>query len=183
MISLSSVGHRRASVDVEDPNFEHREYDRWAAYGQSKTANALFAVSLDTVGEPHDIRAFSVHPGGVITELISHMTTEEVRAYGVLDEHERPIIDPARNMKTPEQGAATSVWCATSRQLEGLGGVYCEDCDIAIPVSGDSKELRGVDTSQANECGWRKESCYVVPRLRAYPPSDRAHDTAIRSRM
>src|SRR5215469_11508274 len=144
VVSLSSVGHRRAAVDFEDPNFEYREYDRWIAYGQSKTANALFAVALDAVGQRDAIRAFSVHPGGVVTDLIRYMTTEEVRAYGVLDEHGRPIIDPARNMKTPEQGAATSLWCATSRQLEGLGGVYCEDCDIAIPVPEDSTELRGV---------------------------------------
>ena len=144
VVSLSSVGHRRAPVDFEDPNFEHREYDRWVAYGQSKTANALFAVALDDIGERDGIRAFSVHPGGVITDLIRYMSTDEVRTYGVLDERGRPIIDPARNMKTPEQGAATSAWCATSRQLEGLGGVYCEDCDIAVPVPGDSKELRGV---------------------------------------
>ena len=144
VVSLSSVGHRRGAVDFEDPNFEHREYDRWLAYGQSKTANALFAVSLDEIGQRDGIRAFSVHPGGVITDLIRFMTTEEVRAYGVLDEHGQPIIDPARNMKTPEQAAATSIWCATTRQLEGLGGVYCEDCDIAVPVPGDSKELHGV---------------------------------------
>ena len=144
VVSLSSVAHRRAQVNFEDPNFEHREYDRWIAYGQSKTANALFAVGLDVIGEPDGIRAFSVHPGGVITDLIRYMSTEEVRAAGALDENGRPIIDPARNMKTPEQGAATSVWCATSHQLEGLGGVYCEDCDIAVPVPGDSTELRGV---------------------------------------
>jgi len=144
VVSLSSVGHRRAQIDFQDPNFERREYDRWAAYGQSKTANALFALSLDSVGEPHGIRAFSVHPGGVITDLIRHMSAEELRGYGVLDGQGRPIIDPARNMKTPEQGAATSVWCATSSQLEGLGGVYCENCDIAIEVPGDSTELRGV---------------------------------------
>lgn len=144
VVSLSSVGHRRAPVNFEDPNFERREYDRWAAYGQSKSANALFAVSLDTVGESHDIRAFSVHPGGVVTDLLRHMPTEEVRAYGVLDEHGGAIIDPARNKKTVEQGAATSVWCATSRQLEGFGGVYCENCDIAVQVPGDSTELRGV---------------------------------------
>jgi NAD(P)-dependent dehydrogenase (short-subunit alcohol dehydrogenase family) len=144
VVSLSSVGHRRAKVNFEDPNFEQREYDRWVAYGQSKTANALFAVGLDTLGEPDGIRAFSVHPGGVVTDLIRYMSTAEVRAYGVLDEQGRPIIDPARNMKTPEQGAATSVWCATNRQLDGLGGVYCENCDIAVPVSGDSSELRGV---------------------------------------
>ena len=144
VISLSSVGHRRAPVNFEDPNFERREYDRWVAYGQSKSANALFAVGLDTIGEPDGIRAFSVHPGGVITDLIRYMSPKEVRGYGVLDENGEPIIDPARNMKTPEQGAATSVWCATSRQLEGLGGLYCENCDIAVPVPADSTELRGV---------------------------------------
>jgi len=144
VVSLSSVGHRRAPVDFEDPNFEHREYNRWVAYGQSKSANALFAVSLDAAGEPHGIRAFSVHPGGVVTDLTRHMSAEELRAYGVLDEHGRPIIDPASNKKTPEQGAATSVWCATSPQLDGRGGVYCEDCDIAVPVPGDSTELHGV---------------------------------------
>lgn len=144
VVSLSSVGHRRAPVDFDDPNFERREYNRWVAYGQSKSANALFAVSLDAIGEPHGIRAFSVHPGGVVTDLTRHMSAEELRAYGVLDEHGRPIIDPAGNKKTPEQGAATSVWCATNSQLDGLGGVYCEDCDIAVPVPGDSKELHGV---------------------------------------
>ena len=144
VVSLSSVGHRRAPVDFEDSNFEHRDYDRWVAYGQSKSANALFAVSLDMVGEPHGVRAFSVHPGGVITDLVRYMSADELRAYEVLDERGQPIIDPAHNKKTAEQGAATSVWCATSRQLDGLGGVYCEDCDIAIPVPGDSKELHGV---------------------------------------
>ena len=144
VVSLSSVGHRRAPVDFEDPTFEHRDYDPWVAYGQSKSANALFAVRLDAIGDGDGIRAFSVHPGGVVTNLVRHMSIEELRAYGVVDERGRPIIDPARNMKTPEQVAATSVWCATSPRLDGLGGVYCEDCDIAVQVPGDSKELRGV---------------------------------------
>jgi NAD(P)-dependent dehydrogenase (short-subunit alcohol dehydrogenase family) len=144
VVSLSSRGHRRAAVDFDDPNFERREYDRWVAYGQSKTANALFAVALDAIAEPHGVRAFSLHPGGVITDLVRYMSAEELRASGALDEAGRPIIDPARNMKTPEQGAATSVWCATSRQLEGLGGVYCENCDIAVAVPADSTEHLGV---------------------------------------
>jgi hypothetical protein len=72
------------------------------------------------------------------------MSAEELRAYGALEEDGQPIIDPVRNMKTLEQGAATSVWCATSRQLDGLGGVYCENCDIAIPVPADSTEQLGV---------------------------------------
>ena len=144
VVTLSSVGHRRAGVDLDDPNFNHRDYEPWLAYGQSKTANALFAITLDALGEPHGVRAFSVHPGGVVTDLVRHMSTAELQSYGVLDEHGQPIIDPARNMKTPQQGAATSIWCATSGQLEGLGGVYCEDCDIAAPVPANSTELRGV---------------------------------------
>ena len=118
--------------------------DRWVAYGQSKTANALFAVALDAKAEPHGVRAFSVHPGGVITDLSKYMSPEELRANGAVDKDGRPVIDPAWNKKTPEQGAATSVWCATSRQLERLGGVYCENCDIAIPVPADSTEQLGV---------------------------------------
>jgi NAD(P)-dependent dehydrogenase (short-subunit alcohol dehydrogenase family) len=144
VVSVSSRGHRRAGVDFDDPNFERREYDRWVAYGQSKTANALFAVALDAKAEPHGVRAFSVHPGGVITDLSRYMSAEELRAYGALDEDGRPVTDPAQNKKTPEQGATTSVWCATSRQLERLGGVYCENCDIAIPVPADSTEQLGV---------------------------------------
>lgn len=86
VVSVSSRGHRRAGVDFDDPNFERREYDRWVAYGQSKTANALFAVALDAIAEPHGVRAFSLHPGGVITDLSRYMSAQELRAYGALDE-------------------------------------------------------------------------------------------------
>lgn len=142
--SVSSRGHKGAGVDFDDPNFQKRAYDRWIAYGQSKSANALFAVALDTVGEQHGVRAFAVHPGGVVTGLTRYTYADEIRTFGVIDEHGRPIIDSARDMKTAEQGAATSVWCATSQQLDGLGGVYCENCDIAIAVPADSTELLGV---------------------------------------
>ena len=144
VVSVSSRGHKRTGVDFDDPNFDRRTYDRFLAYGQSKTANALFAVALDARGEPHGVRAFSLHPGGIITGLVRHMTAEELRGAGIIDDQGRPIIDPERNMKTPEQGAATTVWCATSPQLDGLGGVYCENCDIAGPVPADSTELLGV---------------------------------------
>ena len=144
VVAVSSRGHRAAGVDFDDPNFERREYDRWVAYGQSKSANALFAMALDTIGEPRGVRAFSVHPGGVITDLIRYMSEEEVQASGFLDDRGNPVIDPERNMKTPEQGAATPVWCATSPQLDGLGGVYCEDCDIATVVEADSTDAGGV---------------------------------------
>lgn len=135
VVSLSSNGHRFSGIDLEDPNFERRPYDKWVAYGQSKTANALFALALDVRGEPHHLRAFSVHPGGIATELARSLSDQELSA-----------IHSAftGNLKTPEQGAATSVWCATSPQLDGMGGVYCEDVDIAEAVPADSPEQRGV---------------------------------------
>jgi NAD(P)-dependent dehydrogenase (short-subunit alcohol dehydrogenase family) len=137
VVALSSRGHARAGVDFDDPNFERRPYDKWIAYGQSKTATALFAVALDARGEAHGVRSFSVHPGAVITELMRSMSEEEVTA----------AVARARHVgafKNTEQGAATSVWCATSSQLDGMGGVYCEDCDIAEAVPADFPEQRGV---------------------------------------
>jgi NAD(P)-dependent dehydrogenase (short-subunit alcohol dehydrogenase family) len=143
VVSLSSVGHRRAPVDPDDPNFDRRPYDKWAAYGQSKSANSLFAVELDHRGRGHGVRAFAVHPGGILTGLVRHMTEEELAAYGIV-RAEGALQAPATGFKTVAQGAATSVWCAVSPTLNGRGGVYCEDCDIAEPVAGDSKALSGV---------------------------------------
>lgn len=127
VVSLSSIGHARAGVDLADPHFAHREYDKWVAYGQAKSANALFALHLDTLGAPHGIRAFSVHPGGIKTPLQRHLTMEEQIAMGWYDKDGNP--NPL--FKSVEAGAATSIWCAVSPLLEGLGGVYCEDCNIA----------------------------------------------------
>ena len=143
VVSLSSVGHRRAPVDLDDPNFERRAYDKWAAYGQSKSANSLFAVELDRRGREQGVRAFAVHPGGILTELTRHMTDDELAAYGIVREGDK-FRPPATGFKTVAQGAATSVWCAISPTLDGRGGVYCEDCDIAEAVPGDSKALGGV---------------------------------------
>lgn len=144
VVELSSRGHMRSGVDFDDPNFERHPYERWEAYGQSKTANSLFAVALDKRGEAHGVRAFAVHPGGIITDLTRYMTREEVLATGHVDENGKPLIDPARGMKTAEQGAATSIWCATSPQLDGKGGVYCENCDIAVIIPNDSNGSSGV---------------------------------------
>ena len=137
VISLSSRGHQRADVDFDDPNFEHCPYEKWQAYGQSKTANILFAVELDRRGEPDGIRAFAVHPGGIVTDLLRHMTDDELQGYGLsrTDSHGSlpagKSVDEGGFFKTLEQGAATSVWAAVSPQLNGMGGVYCEDVDIA----------------------------------------------------
>jgi NAD(P)-dependent dehydrogenase (short-subunit alcohol dehydrogenase family) len=146
VIALSSYGHRRAGIDFQDPHFEQRAYDPWVAYGQSKTANALFAVALDAIGTAHGVRSFSVHPGGIIsTDLTRHMSEAELKATGFIDADGKPIIDPYNNKKTPQQGAATTVWCATSQQLADKGGVYCADCEIAALLpSNDSAEMHGV---------------------------------------
>jgi NAD(P)-dependent dehydrogenase (short-subunit alcohol dehydrogenase family) len=144
VVSVSSWGHRRSPVDFEDPNFERRPYDRWSAYGQSKTANVLFAVAADALGKAEGIRAFALHPGSILTGLAKHLSREELELAGVVDSEGRPVLDPARNLKSPAQGAATSVWCATSPLLEGLGGVYCENCDVAplAPEASSSEASR-----------------------------------------
>jgi len=140
VVSLSSIGHRICPPDLEDPNFEHTEYNKWMSYGRAKSANALFAIGLDKRAQGHDVRAFAVHPGGIMTDLQRYMPEEEKRAMGWIDADGK--VD--ERFKTPSQGAATSVWCATSAQLDGQGGVYCEDCDIAEQVPADFKPFTGV---------------------------------------
>lgn len=142
VITLSSTGHKLSAIRFDDPQFE-TGYDKWQAYGQAKTADSLFAIQLDALGEPFGVRAFAVHPGGIMTELQRHLPREEMIASGWMAE------DGTVNerFKSPEQGAATSVWAATSPQLTGMGGVYCEDCDIAEPtiMGSPSARVSGVD--------------------------------------
>jgi NAD(P)-dependent dehydrogenase (short-subunit alcohol dehydrogenase family) len=131
VVALSSIGHRRSDIIWDDINFERREYDPWAAYGQSKTANALFAVGFTQKHGAGGITANAVMPGGIMTGLQKHMKDEEKRALGWIDEHGNP--NP--RFKTPAQGAATSIYAAVSPDLEGIGGKYLEDCAIAKPWS------------------------------------------------
>ncbi|XVV16064.1 SDR family NAD(P)-dependent oxidoreductase [Actinoplanes sp. CA-131856] len=140
VVTLTSLGHRHSPVVFDDPNFETRAYDPWLGYGQSKTAMSLFAVELDRRGQAFGVRAFAAHPGSIVaTGLKQYLTTEELAAGGMVNPDGSPILDPSKQLKTPEQGAATPVWCATSPQLDGLGGVYCENCDIAeLAVTGTS---------------------------------------------
>ncbi len=136
VVSVASLGHCFSPVVIDDVNFERRPYDPWSGYGQSKTANALFAVELDRRGQNVGIRAFSLHPGGITgTGLERHVPPELLKAAGVVDDDGVAVIDPAKGLKTVEQGAATQVWCATSPQLDGMGGVYCENVDIAPMVA------------------------------------------------
>jgi NAD(P)-dependent dehydrogenase (short-subunit alcohol dehydrogenase family) len=137
VVALSSRGHQRAGVDFDDPNYEHRAYVPMEAYGQSKTANILFAVELDRRGEAHSVRAFAAHPGAVVTDLIRYLPAEALRGYGISREDAHgsapagKTVEEGGDFKTLEQGAATSVWCAVSPQLAGIGGVYCHDVEIA----------------------------------------------------
>ncbi|MFI6493887.1 oxidoreductase [Streptomyces sp. NPDC050564] len=135
VVAVSSWGHRFSPVLFDDPHFEHHAYDRWVAYGQSKTANILFALALDERGRADGIRAFSLHPGSIVdTGLKRYLAEEDLKAVGVLDDDGEPILDPDRQLKNVEQGAATSVWCATSPLLDGMGGLYCENSDVAPPM-------------------------------------------------
>jgi NAD(P)-dependent dehydrogenase (short-subunit alcohol dehydrogenase family) len=142
VVALSSRGHKRSGIRFDDLMFEHG-YDRWEAYGQSKSANSLFAVELDALGQDVGVRAFAVHPGPIMTPLQRHLSPEFLREAGWVDE-EGNLAD---RFKTPEQGAATATWAATSPRLDGMGGVYCENCDIAeqtVPGSPTAEES-GVD--------------------------------------
>jgi NAD(P)-dependent dehydrogenase (short-subunit alcohol dehydrogenase family) len=142
VVALSSTGHKRSGIHWDDLQFE-RGYEKWEAYGQAKTANSLFAVQLDALGQAAGVRAFAAHPGGIMTPLQRHLSREEMVGAGWVDEDGHADD----RFKTPEQGASTSTWAATSPQLEGMGGVYCENCDIAKPTEPDSPTARieGVD--------------------------------------
>lgn len=140
VVCLSSIGHRLGPPDLGDPNWESREYDKWAAYGAAKSANALFALHLDTLAQPHGVRAYAVHPGGIATPLQRHLTMEEQRAMGWYDEEG----NVHESFKSTEEGAATSVWAATSPLLEAMGGVYCEDCEVGAMAGEDTPRGSGV---------------------------------------
>lgn len=140
VVTVSSIGHRLGGLDLDDPGFDHRDYDKWLAYGQAKSANALFALQLDKIGEAKGVRAFAVHPGGIATPLQRHLTMDEQKAMGWYDEEG----NVHQAFKSTEEGAATSVWCATSPLLEGKGGVYCEDCEVAKPADPANPRAGGV---------------------------------------
>ncbi len=144
VVAVSSRGHRIGGVDFDDVQFDRRDYHKWMAYGQSKTANALFAVTLDAPGEKHGVRAFSLHPGSIPTDLSRHLSAADMVAMGFRDLQGNIPADKLASYKTVPQGAATSVWCATSGQLDGLGGVYCDDCDIAPLAALDGPRKDGV---------------------------------------
>ncbi|RMB86012.1 SDR family NAD(P)-dependent oxidoreductase [Streptomyces shenzhenensis] len=138
VVSVSSRGHHASGIRWDDVQWRHG-YDKWEAYGQAKTANALFARHLDRLGQDAGVRAFSLHPGGILTPLQRHLPRAEMVERGWIDEQGNPL-NP-EGFKTPEQGAATQLWAATSPRLDGMGGVYLEDCDIAEPAPADGERV------------------------------------------
>ncbi|MGF7026910.1 SDR family NAD(P)-dependent oxidoreductase [Sphingobacterium siyangense] len=151
VVNVSSHGHYFAPFNFDDPNFLHREYETLQGYGQSKTAVNLFSMELDARGQSVHIRSYAVHPGSIgDTELGREVPLELFHKMGFVDADGNMLPEVAASLKTIPQGAATTVWCATSPMLDHIGGVYCEDGDIAV-VSSDITVQKGVHPYSLDE--------------------------------
>lgn len=138
VVSVSSTGHHLSGIRWDDPHFaEPGSYDKWLAYGQSKTANVLFAVELARRG----VAAFSLHPGAILTPLGRHLQESDLDAVMTRDETGQPVLP---DFRSPEQGAATAVFAATSPTLAGHEGAYLEDCVVAPVVPPGPQTTYGV---------------------------------------
>jgi NAD(P)-dependent dehydrogenase (short-subunit alcohol dehydrogenase family) len=147
VVNVSSYGHQMAPFNFDDPNFEHREYQTLLAYGQSKTASNLFALELDNRAKAFNVRAYSLHPGSIAgTELARDADMELFKQMGFFDDQGNMRPEILAGLKTIPQGAATTIWCATSPLLNDIGGVYCEDADIAELDLGNFGKDNGLGT-------------------------------------
>ena len=156
VVNVSSHGHQFAPFDFEDPNFLHRDYETLQAYGQSKTAVNLFSLELDNRARSSNVRAYSLHPGSIGgTELGREAPLELFQKMGFCDADGHLLPEVAASLKTIPQGAATTVWCATSPLLNGIGGVYCEDADIA-PLADDVSMSPGVKAYSLDEASAKR---------------------------
>lgn len=156
VISLSSAGHKISDINWDDLHYRQNAYDKWNAYGQAKTANALFANGLARRLQSSGGQAFSLHPGAIFTPLQRHLPTEEMVNLGWVAEDGSPSEMAARVFKTPEQGCSTTVWAATSPALKGRAGVYCEDCEVAAPTDPNAKGFGGInDYASSDEAAER----------------------------
>lgn len=167
VINVSSHGHQFGTFDFDDPNFQHREYETLQAYGQSKTASNLFALELDNRAKAFNVRAYSLHPGSIAgTELGREAPLELFIKMGFVDEEGNMRPEVLASLKTIPQGAATTVWCATTPLLNNIGGVYCEDVEVALLAS-DSGMSAGVkyyslDEAEAKHLWkWSEETCGI----------------------
>ncbi|MFP5077924.1 SDR family NAD(P)-dependent oxidoreductase [Rhizobium sp. YIM 134829] len=168
LVTLSSAGHRFSDVDLDDPNFDRADYDPWAAYGRSKTANILFAVEFDRRHKARGLRACAIMPGGIRTELGRHMTqSDEEALVASINETNAKAGLPPFAFKTIPQGAATSVWAAIVADADLVGGRYCEDCHVAEIVEGQALRngvrAYAVDGERAKQL-WAKSEEWVGER-------------------
>ncbi|WP_293942709.1 MULTISPECIES: SDR family NAD(P)-dependent oxidoreductase [unclassified Sphingobacterium] len=146
VVNVSSSAHHMGSFNFDDPNFEHTEYNTLVSYGQSKTACNLFTVEFDNRAKAFNVRAYSLHPGEIAgTELGRGADMELFRQLGYADEHGNIRPEILANLKTIPQGAATTVWCATSSLLNEIGGVYCEDVEVAELANGTIEQGNGLE--------------------------------------
>ena len=158
-VSLSSSAHSLTGMLWDDIHFQSNPYDKWMAYGQSKTASSLIAIEFHRRMVDKGVSGFSVHPGGILTPLQRHLQKEEMVALGWIDENGSPSEMAKNFFKTTSQGASTTLWCATSSSLNGIGGVFCEDCDIAKRKNEVDESLQryfgvadwAVDTEEASK--------------------------------
>lgn len=134
VVNVSSRGHLRGGMDFDDPHWHTRSYDKWQAYGQSKSANVLFTVELERRLGSRGVHAYALHPGVIATELSRHLTHDDLAA---LTSRGRPGGGGKLTLVDVATGAATQVWAATAPELEGRGGLYLEDCAVAAPTPGD----------------------------------------------
>lgn len=156
VVCLSSIAHRRSDVLWDDIQFENTEYEKWTAYAQAKTANALFALGLDMKYREQGVQAFSVHPGGILTPLQRHLGNAEMEALGWTDADGNLSEQAAAMFKSTTQGCSTSLWAATSDELANTGGLYCEDCDVANLATEDSLRFFDVAPWACSEEGAMK---------------------------
>ena len=132
IVNVSSRGHLRSPILWDDPHFRDESgYEKWKAYGQSKTANILFTVELEKRLGPLGIHSYALHPGVIMTELSRHLTEDDINALA------SRVPAGGLTLKPVEAGAATTVYAAVSKELEGVGGVYLEDCHVADVTPGD----------------------------------------------
>lgn len=136
VVTLTSAGHSRADVDLDDPNFEHTDYSPWVAYGQAKTANALFARELARRAGSSGLLSFAVHPGGIVTDLGRHLNDELIN--DMIDFSRRRSaasesgVAADIHFKTVEAGASTQVWAATTSELADHNGAYLANCGLGV---------------------------------------------------
>lgn len=132
VLNVSSLGHQFAPFNFDDPNFENHEYQTLPAYGHSKTAVNLFSLELDNRAKSFGVRVYSIHPGNIWgTELTREAPVEILQQFGFVDDKGTPVKEVIDSLKTIPQGAATTIWAATSPLLNEIGGVYLEDVDVA----------------------------------------------------